>query len=75
MSEKMNVEDATKALNSAKIAEKKHYEDMASKNRDLSMGVGVDPNAVEKKLPESNSIPDVVLLPRKKRKMSHNKPW
>ena len=75
MSEKMNVEEATKALAGAKASERNHYENNATESRDLSMGVGIDPATVEKKLPESGDIPDVILLPKNKRLKKQNIPY
>jgi hypothetical protein len=49
-----------------------HNEQRPVKSRNFDY-VGPDPNAVEKKTLGSGDIPDVILLPRKKKRRTENK--
>ena len=44
------------------------------KSRDMSIG-GLPPDTTHKSKPDSNSSPDVVLLPSKKRRQKENIPF
>ena len=72
--EKKGVRELEKELASARAEQYAHYNTKATKNRDFSVG-GIDPNAVEKKSPDTADVPDAVLLPKKKTPKTPNNPW
>tara|TARA_B100001250_G_C19803622_1_gene792266 strand:- start:1267 stop:1491 length:225 start_codon:yes stop_codon:yes gene_type:complete len=74
MAEK-SVSDLEKELARAKINEERERQNNIEKNRDFSV-VGVDPaSTVEKKIPASNDIPDVIILPKKSKGRKENIPY
>jgi len=74
MTEK-SVRDLEKELARAKVNEERERQNNIEKNRDFSV-VGIDPTStVEKKIPASSDIPDVIILPKKSKGRSENIPY
>jgi len=74
MSEEKSVRELERELKSARIKERKEASDNATPNRDFSIGLNSS-NSKHKDSPESDSIPNTILLPKKKKKMTENRPF
>jgi hypothetical protein len=70
MSKEKKIRELERELNKAREIERNSRKTTQSRNLDY---VGPDPNTSQKDILGSADIPDVVLLPRKKRKKSENK--
>lgn len=75
MSEEKSVRELERELKQARIREGAEHRANITKNRDYSIG-GIDKQStVEKKTPGASDIPDVILLPKKRKKQSENIPF
>jgi len=75
MSEEKSVRELEREMKEARIREKQMHDDNVTKNRDYSVA-GIDPTTtVEKKIPGASDIPDVILLPKKRKKGKENRPF
>tara|TARA_R100001015_G_C4596514_1_gene151703 strand:- start:711 stop:938 length:228 start_codon:yes stop_codon:yes gene_type:complete len=75
MSEEKSVRQLERELKAARIREGTEAKKMATKSRDYSVG-GIDKaTTVEKKTPGASDIPDVILMPKKRKKQSENIPF
>ena len=74
MSEK-SVRQLERELKAARITERREQERKITKNRDYSVA-GIDKDTpVEKKIPSSAEIPDVIILPKKAKNRKENIPF
>tara|TARA_R110002126_G_scaffold156464_3_gene303830 strand:- start:3163 stop:3738 length:576 start_codon:yes stop_codon:yes gene_type:complete len=74
MSEDKGVRELERELKEARIREKTTADSRIEKNRDFTVGAG-DPNMGFKPRPNSDGIPNVILLPKKNKKQSENIPF
>ena len=74
MSEDKGVRQLERELKEARIREKSIADSRIEKNRDFTIGAG-DPNMGFKPSPNSNDVPNVILLPKKNKKQSENIPF
>jgi len=75
MSEEKSVRQLERELKQARIKEGTEARKNATKSRDYSIG-GIDKSTtVEKKTPGASDIPDVILLPKKRKKQTENIPF
>ena len=75
MSEKKGVRQLERELKAARITERREQERKITKNRDYSVA-GIDKDTtVEKKIPSSAEIPDVIILPKKAKNRKENIPF
>jgi hypothetical protein len=75
MSEEKSVRQLERELKAARIAERREQVNKVKKNRDYSVA-GVDKSTtVEKKIPTSADIPDVIILPKKSKNRKENIPF
>ncbi len=75
MSEEKSVRQLERELKAARIAERREQVNRVEKNRDYSVA-GVDKSTtVEKKIPSSADIPDVIVLPKKAKNRKENIPF
>ena len=71
MSDK-SVRQLERELKAARIEERREQRNRIEKNRDYSVG-GIDKDTtVEKKIPSSADIPDVIILPKKAKNRKEN---
>jgi hypothetical protein len=74
MSDK-SVRQLERELKAARVEERREQTNRVEKNRDYSIG-GVDKDTtVEKKIPSSADIPDVIILPKKSKNRKENIPF
>ena len=75
MSEEKSVRQLDRELKNARIREGQEARKNVTESRDYSVG-GIDKaTTVEKKIPGSSDIPDVILLPKKRKNQSENIPY
>tara|TARA_R100000008_G_C3424625_1_gene86594 strand:+ start:270 stop:497 length:228 start_codon:yes stop_codon:yes gene_type:complete len=75
MSEKKSVRQLERELKAARIEERREQVNKVEKNRDYSVA-GIDKDTtVEKKIPSSADIPDVIILPKKAKNRKENIPF
>ena len=75
MSEKKSVRQLERELKAARIEERREQVNKVKKNRDYSVA-GIDKDTtVEKKIPSSADIPDVIILPKKAKDRKENIPF
>ncbi len=75
MTEKKSVRELERELASARAEQYAHHQREVTKNRDYSIG-GVDKQTTgEKKIPNASDIPDVILMPKKRKQRKENNPW
>jgi hypothetical protein len=71
MSER-SVKDIEREMKEARIAEKRHYDNLVTKNRDLTLGT-IAPNTKKYKAP--TDVPDVNIMPKKRRQNTTQSPF
>ena len=71
MSEK-SIKDIENEMKNARIAEKRHYDSLVTKNRDFTLGTIAPDN---KKYKAPSSVPDVDIMPKRKRKNTTESPF
>ena len=75
MSEEKSVRELENELKAARLKEKQVHDNYVTKNRDYAVA-GIDPTTtVEKEIPGASEIPDVILLPKKRKKGKENIPF
>jgi len=71
MSEK-GIRDIEKEMKNARIAEKRHYDSLVTKNRDFTLGT-IAPDTKAYKAPPS--VPDVNVMPKRKKRSTTESPF
>ena len=74
MNEEKSVRQLERELKAARNRQRAEHENTVKKTRDFSVG-GVDPNTKDKPKPDSADIPNVILLPKKKKSRKENIPF
>jgi hypothetical protein len=75
MSEEKGVRELERELKAARIREQEQHAANVTKSRDYSIG-GIDKDStVEKEIPDSADIPDVIILPKKAKNRKENIPF
>tara|TARA_R110002050_G_scaffold30915_4_gene79031 strand:+ start:2126 stop:2341 length:216 start_codon:yes stop_codon:yes gene_type:complete len=71
MSER-SVRDIEREMKNARIAEKRHYDNLVTKNRDFTLGT-IAPDTKKYKAPVD--VPDVNVMPKRKRQNTTQSPF
>ncbi len=69
---KKSVRDIEREMKNARIAEKRHYDNLVTKNRDFTLGT-IAPDTKAYKAP--TSVPDVNVMPKRKRRSTTESPF
>ena len=74
MSEEKGVRQLERELKAARNRQRAEHENAVKKTRDFSVG-GIDPNTKDKPSPDTADVPNVILLPKKKKPKKENIPF